>query len=142
MFLAATSGAGSPPVPRVIPLDPGDLSEAISWTPMAHTCGCVTDWGWDPGHADPLSFMVWCSVVVTEECPWHAARRPHEDRTPILVQSLPHDAAFYAQSALGTDVELGRRITSGVQELLAMTEDATDEWLGTRLVDLILNRRA
>ena len=24
-----------------------DLVEQIAWTPLAHACGCVTDWGWD-----------------------------------------------------------------------------------------------
>jgi len=166
LCFAAANEESSPPPLRVIPLDPGDLSDAISWTPMAHTCECVTDWGWDSEHADPLRFIAWCSGVVTEECPWHAAGRSHEGRTPLLVQILPHGPAFYARPATGTDVELGRRITSGVQELLAMAEhedeagilatispeyrawleseayDVAEEWFKTRLMDLVLNRLA
>jgi hypothetical protein len=163
MYFAAVSGTGSQPEVHVRPLDPGDLNDAISWTPMAHTCGCVADWGWDAEHADPLSFMQWCSGMVTVGCPWHAVNRL-EDRPPLLVRSSPHGPAFYARAASAVDVELGQRIASGVQELLAMAEngdeagilatippeyrswlesqqyDVAEEWFKSRLMNLILNR--
>lgn len=164
MYFAAVSGTDSPPDVSMSPLDPADLNDAISWTPLAHTCGCVADWGWDAEHADPLSFMQWCSGMVTVECPWHAVARSAEDRPPVLVRSSPHGPAFFARAASGADVELGQRIAAGIQELLAMAEnrdeagilatvspeyrawlesqqyDVAEEWFKSRLVNLILNR--
>jgi TPR repeat protein len=164
MYFAAMSEPGNQLEVRMSPLDPGDLNDAISWTPMAHTCGCVADWGWDADHANPLSFMQWCSGMVTAECPWHATAGFLEDRPPLLVRSSPDGPAFYARAASGVDVELGRRIVSGIQELLAMAEngdkagilatispeyrswlesqqyDVAEEWFKSRLMNLILNR--
>ncbi|KZB82726.1 SEL1-like repeat protein [Amycolatopsis regifaucium] len=164
MFFAAVRGTNSQTVVTVSPLNLGDLNDAISWTPMAHTCGCVADWGWEVEHSDPLSFMQWCSGVVTVECPWHAVARFPEDRPPLLVRSSPHGPAFYARAASSADENLGQRIASGIQELLAMAEngdvagilatissdyrswlesqqyDVEEECFRWRLMNLILNR--
>jgi hypothetical protein len=48
------------------------------------------------------------------ECPWHAVARS------------PHGPAFYARAAPSVDVELGQRIASGIQELLAMAENGDE----------------
>lgn len=166
MYFAAVRGKASQPNASMSALNLGDLNDAISWTPIAHTCGCVADWGWEAEHADPLSFMQWCSEMVTVGCPWHSVARFPDDKPPLLVQSSPHGPAFYARAASGVNVELGQRIASGIQELLAMAEngdeagiqatispeyrswlesqqyDVTEEWFKSRLVNLILNRCA
>ncbi|WP_086820200.1 tetratricopeptide repeat protein [Allokutzneria sp. NRRL B-24872] len=164
MVFAAMSGADSEQEVRVSPLDPGELNDAISWTPLAHTCGCVADWGWDMEQANPMHFMQWCADVISAECPWHTADQSLKDRPPLLVRNLPHGPAFYARAASGVDVELGQRIASGIQDLLTMAEngdeagilatippdyrswlesqqyDVVAEWFNSRLTNLILNR--
>ncbi|MEU0509278.1 tetratricopeptide repeat protein [Amycolatopsis sp. NPDC006125] len=166
MYFVAVLGADARPAVTMRPLNLGDLNDGISWTPIAHTCGCVADWGWDAEHADPLSFMQWCSSMVTVKCPWHAVARFPENRPPLLVRSSPRSPAFYARTASGIDVEPGKRIASGIQELVSMAEngdeasilatispqyrswlesqqyDVIEEWFQWRLMNLILNRCA
>ncbi|MBS2965824.1 sel1 repeat family protein [Actinocrinis puniceicyclus] len=165
-YFAAVGGAGTAPQVRVTALEPDSLNDAINWTPLAHTCGCVAEWGWDGEHADPLSFIQWCCNMVTMECPWHATVTVADGRPPLFVWHGPEGPAFFARIASGVQAELGQRITSAIRELLAMTEsgdqagitadipseyrdwlesngyNVAEAWLNKRLTDLVLNRLA
>ncbi|WP_253886226.1 tetratricopeptide repeat protein [Actinokineospora diospyrosa] len=166
LFLAAVGEAEGQLGVSVTPLEPCNLGDEVQWTPLAHACGCVVDWGWEAERADPLAFMQWCSGMVTLECPWHAVARFAEHRPPLLVETSPRGPAFYARAASGVDVELGQRIALRIQQLLAMVESGDEAgiresvppeyrtWLEAQqydvveesfrwcLVELVLNRHA
>lgn len=139
--------------------DPGQ----IAWTPLAHTCGCVTDWGWDAARADPFAFINWCAAIIDHPCPWHASDPAQPDDLVIAAHS-DGGPAFYARHATGDDIVLGRKLTrelTRIRQLLVDGDakailgeippayrnwmdsngyDPADTWIQERLTDLILNR--
>ena len=86
--------------------DPGQ----IAWTPLAHACGCVTDWGWDAAHADPFAFINWCAAIIDNPCPWHASS-PAQPDDLVMAGHPDGGLAFYARQATGDDIVLGRKLT-------------------------------
>jgi len=135
----------------------------IAWTPLAHACGCVTDWGWDDAHAHPFAFIDWCAAIIDNPCPWHASDPAPSDDL-IIVGHADGGPAFYARQATGDDIALGRKLTRELTSIrqLAVNGDAeailgeippayrnwmnsngyapADTWIEQRLTDLILNR--
>lgn len=112
VLLAEWEGQRDPPAIPVSPIgfedrdsDKDKDSKEIRWTQLQHTCGCVTDWGWDPAHADPLSFIRWCMCTVDDVCPWHAidpARLISSPRQPLMVGDPAAGPAFYARGQPAT----------------------------------------
>lgn len=164
-------------VPPAIPVSPIDLengdsdkdadSEQISWTPLEHSCRCVTDWGWDATHADPLNFIRWCMNAVDNVCPWHAidpTRLISSPRQPLMVGDPTAGPAFYAREAISDDAGLGRTLAAELKELASLMADGdadailanippsyrewtsnqgydpVEAWLELRLTDIVLNR--
>ena len=168
-LLAAWDGTQASQDP---PAAVGDLydetdPDQIAWTPLAHACGCVTDWGWDAAHADPVAFINWCAALIDNPCPWHASdpAQPGDlPRSPLIVGHPDGGPAFYARQATGDDIALGRYLTrelakirqlvvnGDIEAILAEIppayrnwmdsngHDPADTWIRQRLTDLILNR--
>lgn len=158
--------------PQSPPAVLGDLYEEvdldqIAWTPLAHACGCVTDWGWDAAHADPIAFINWCSAIIDNPCPWHVSDlAPLDDRprSSILVSHLDGGPSFYARQATGDDIALGRHLTRELAKIRQLVvngdteailaeippayrnwtdingHDPADTWIRQRLANVILNR--
>ena len=135
----------------------------IAWTPLAHACGCVTDWGWDAARAAPFTFINWCAAVIGAPCPWHASDPAQPD--DLVMAGYPDAGpAFYARRATGGDIALGRKLSREVtrfRQLLVDGDakaildempseyrswmdsngyDPAETWIQERLSDLSLNR--
>jgi TPR repeat protein len=139
--------------------DPGQ----IAWTPLAHACGCVTDWGWDAAHADPFAFINWCAAIIDNPCPWHASS-PAQPDDLVMAGHPDGGLAFYARQATGDDIVLGRKLTRELTRIRRLVVngdveailgeippayrdqmdsngyDPADTWIQQRLADLILDR--
>jgi TPR repeat protein len=164
-LLAAWDDTRGPPVPQAVS---GELhedtdSDQIAWTPLAHVCGCVTDWGWDAAHADPLAFINWCAAIIDNPCPWHASSSAQPDYL-VMAGHPAGGPAFHVRHATGDDIALGRKLTrelTRIRQLLVNGDaeaildeipsayrnwmdsngyDPADTWIQQRLTDLILNR--
>jgi TPR repeat protein len=143
--------------------DEGSTPGQIAWTPLAHACGCVTDWGWDAAHADPLAFINWFAAIIDTPCLWHASDPAPPDDL-VMAGHPDGKSAFYARKATGDDIALGRKLTRELTRIRQLTAsgdtdaisgeippayrnwmnsngyDPVDTWLQQRLTDLILNR--
>jgi len=139
--------------------DPGQ----IAWTPLAHACGCVTDWGWDAASADPFAFINWCAAIIDNPCPWHVSD-PGQPDDLVMVGHPDGGPGFYARQATDDDIVLGRKLTrelTRIRQLLIDGDakailgeippayrnwmdsngyDPADTWIQERLTDLVLNR--
>jgi TPR repeat protein len=148
--------------------DPPTGRGGIQWTPLEHTCGCVTDWGWRSDSADPRMFISWCTRMIETDCPSHDRTLDvaRVRRGPELVAFRDHTtgATFYTRQASGQDIALGRRLG---QELRHITRqlvrkdpdviladipvayrhwlqdngyDPAAAWIDQRFSDIVLNR--
>lgn len=141
--------------------------DALHWTPIRHTCGCVVDWGWDR-QSDPREFLMWCLSMVNYNCAWHGAETGHPIVSPAGEMIDMHDPrtgrSFYARHARADDTELGGQLAEQLRDLgdkldrndqLAILAempakyrnwlrahgyDPVEAWVEQRLTDLVLNR--
>ncbi|WP_346533855.1 tetratricopeptide repeat protein [Micromonospora sp. DPT] len=148
---------GDVPPPRAVP-----YPQQVQWTPIEQNCGCVIDWGWDQ-QSDPVAFMTWCSAMAAANCIWHGAESgkfpaPPPDVT-ISLRDPRSGVSFYARRAQGDDDGRGRELTTQLRDLAGQTReeliatmpeqlrdyfvdngyDPAEQWLDTRLTDIILN---
>ncbi|MBO3741530.1 hypothetical protein [Actinoplanes flavus] len=151
-------------------VEPGAAPLSPSFTPVEHECRCVIDWGWDTTTVSPPEFIHWCMQMVDLPCPWHGglvSGLPVGGRGELLsVAAVATGKRFYARFAVGSDEDLGRRITAQLRKvtiqvlrtpngqvpaelperykqwLHATDPDPMNGWLDQRLTDIVLNRGA
>lgn len=150
-------------VEGVVPPHVVRFPEQVRWTPIEQNCGCVVEWGWDQ-QSNPEAFMRWCVEMTAANCVWHGADSqtfaPPPDGATIALSGK--GTTYYTRQAQGSDVDLGHELTRQLHELLFSSNedllasvpgqmrryfedegyDPAEQWMQTRLTDIVLNRRA
>lgn len=140
--------------------------EGLHWTPLQHSCGCVTEWGWDSSTLPPPAFVEWCLSVQGSPCTWHGAETGVKvpDETTVVRFRIPHDRYMHNRKVTSKDREkLGQELTrqsldlkrklqeddaAGIlvdipeklqRSFRAKGQDPVETWLEMRLTDIFLN---